>query len=281
VKPIRSLFSDDARDLEFLKPLLAGKRVVQLGESAHGVAEFSWLKVRLAKYLHRELGFDVIAFESPVAGCDRGDALVASSAVEAMRACLYDVWHTEEVLPLFEYVAAERAAGRRLAIAGFDVQERGQAMPPAKRDAGMADQLDALLDTKFAGRKVVVWAHNFHVAKDPARDMARTMGNYVAERRGREVYTVGLYMGRGVGAQNNRTLYEIKRAPDNSLEAILASAGYRYAFADLSAARKRDGSWMDEVLVAREWGAGITRIVPSRSFDGVIYIDAATPPRYR
>ena len=282
VKPIRSLAADDTSDLEFLRPLLAGKRVVQLGESAHGAAEFNWLKVRLAKYLHRELGFDVLAFESPAADCDRADALAGTSPpVDVMKACLYDVWHTEEVLPLFEFVDAERRAGRRFAIAGFDVQERGRPLAPLERDAGMAGQLEALLDAKYPGRKVIVWAHNFHVAKDRARDMGRTMGTWTAERRGAEVYTIAMYMGRGVGAQNDRTLYEIKRAPDNSLEAILASAGFRYAFADLGASGKPAGSWMNEVLVAREWGAGITHIVPSRAYDGVVYVDTATPPRYR
>ena len=76
--PIRSLFSDDFSDLAFLAPLLEGKRVVQLGESGHGVAEFNWMKARLAKYLHERLGFDVLAFESSLSGCDVADSRIRS-----------------------------------------------------------------------------------------------------------------------------------------------------------------------------------------------------------
>src|SRR5690606_1065578 len=67
--PIRSLTSGDFSDLEFLGPLLRGKRVVQLGENGHGVAEFNSVKVRLIKYLHRDLGFDLVAFESGIWDC--------------------------------------------------------------------------------------------------------------------------------------------------------------------------------------------------------------------
>src|SRR5690606_37463529 len=50
-------------DLEFLRPLLEGKRVVQLGENSHGVREYNLVKARIVRLLHQELGYDVIAFE--------------------------------------------------------------------------------------------------------------------------------------------------------------------------------------------------------------------------
>ncbi|MFT5433723.1 MAG: hypothetical protein ACI9OJ_004431, partial [Myxococcota bacterium] len=65
-EPVRSLGAEDFSDLAFFAPILANKRVVQLGESGHGVREFSQLKVRMIKYLHEELGYDVVAIESAV-----------------------------------------------------------------------------------------------------------------------------------------------------------------------------------------------------------------------
>src|SRR6185503_1197466 len=326
--PIRSLFSDDFSDLAFLAPLLEGKRVVQLGESSHGVAEFSWMKVRLVKYLHERLGFDVIAFESSLSGCDVADSRIGSEAPrEVMRDCLFGVWITSEVQALFEYLAAQRRAGHPLYLAGFDTQNSGQARgavsqrlvrfaamidaalaatiledegnlrwpiaakdsarmgasyakladrlstgrdellgrgaDPAPleitiqearsrarlvqqlsgkpedgypvRDEGMADNLDFLLDGRFAGRKVITWAHNLHLARDP-RPFAQwhTMGSLVAKRRGSEAYTIGLYMGRGVAAENDRTPYDIAPPPPETLEAILAGGGWKMSFTDLS-----------------------------------------------
>jgi erythromycin esterase len=122
-RPIRSLGAQDFTDLRFLAPLLQGKRIVQLGESGHGVREFNMIKVRLIKYLHEELGYDVLAFESSLFECDRAGRAAASLATaELMRGCIFAVWHTEEVLQLFEYVKRTQGTARPLLLTGFDVQ---------------------------------------------------------------------------------------------------------------------------------------------------------------
>ena len=375
-QPIRSLTSEDFSDLQFLKPLLAGRRVVQLGESGHGVAEFNWLKVRLVKFLHREMGFDVIAFESSLAACDlAGRKVGASPPVEVMRACIFPVWHTTETLGLFEYLDAVRAGPRPLSLAGFDTQNssadsagevserlvrmvarvdaelaqrirgyEGQLKPQlapalaqemrvayaaaadrlarerealrkleaarpvevdlalqqarsrvrfvdqlarsrdeatAVRDQGMADNLDFVLDTLHPGRKVIVWAHNFHIAKRGyAPSGPRVMGSWVAERRGAEVYTLGLVMGRGVATLNNRSRYEVVAPPEDSLEAILANARWRASFVDMSGPAIPADSWRRMPIMTRDWGTTPVTIVPAELYDGLIYIDTATPPEY-
>lgn len=128
VHPIRSLYSDDFSDLQFLKPLLAGKRVVQLGESGHGVGEFSLAKVRLIKFLHQQMGYDVIAFESSLPQCYLADqAIGAALPIEVMKRCIFRVWHSSETLPLFDYLDASRKRGKRLSLAGFDTQDSSDA----------------------------------------------------------------------------------------------------------------------------------------------------------
>ena len=48
------------------------------------------------------LGYDVLAFESPLFACDRtGRRAATLSALEMMRGCIFGVWHVGEVLPLF------------------------------------------------------------------------------------------------------------------------------------------------------------------------------------
>ena len=103
--PLSSLTSDDFSDLHFLKEVVGDRRIVQLGESGHGVAEFNQAKVRLIRFFHEEMGFDVIAFESDLFACFQADrAADALSATELMRSCIYRVWHTHEVVPLFSYL---------------------------------------------------------------------------------------------------------------------------------------------------------------------------------
>jgi erythromycin esterase len=121
--PIRSLDDRDFSDLTFLPGVIGGRRVVQLGESGHGVAEFDRAKVRLIRFLHERMGFDVVAFESSLFECWRADRMADTlSAEELMRSCIFAVWHTEEVLELFRYIKETRSTAHPLRLAGFDVQ---------------------------------------------------------------------------------------------------------------------------------------------------------------
>lgn len=142
--PIRSLISNDYSDLEFLSNKLRGVRIVQLGESGHGMGETALLKSRIVRFLHEELDFDVLALESDLYQC--ADADRDASEVEPryiLFGCAFGVWHTEEVLPLFEYLRASRETDRPLRLAGFDVQPIG-----TNKDhrpaffAGLVDRVD-------------------------------------------------------------------------------------------------------------------------------------------
>ena len=351
--PIRSLSAESFEDLQFLRPILAGKRVVQLGESAHGVGEFNRLKVRLVKFLHQELGFDVIAFESSLAGCAFTDARIGtSSPLEVMRDCIFGTWHSAETLGLFEYLERTRAAGKPLTLAGFDVQNSGFARPrvtarlvdladgidpalarriaeheaaitgdPKKldaepmsrdyarlaegirgdslmrqealsrarfvrqlaagfgdegsaiRDEGMADNLEYLLDDRFPRRKVVVWAHNAHISHKALPPSGfRPMGQWLAERRRADLYTIALYMGRGTAAWNNRKPYAVAPPAAGTLEAILGAAGHPVAF--------MEAAGFDQPITARHWGRTPVVIVPAALFDALIFIDSVSPPAY-
>lgn len=126
-KIIRSLGNtEDYSDLNFFTPLLAQKRIVLLGESSHGVREYSAAKIRLIRYLHEVQGFDRLAFEGGLFDCERAQALLeAGAAQDALRACLFGVWQTEALLDLFEYARETQATARPLRLTGFDVQASG------------------------------------------------------------------------------------------------------------------------------------------------------------
>lgn len=373
--PIRSLFSDDFSDLAFLGPLLGDRRIVQLGESSHGIVEFNWMKVRLIKFLHEKLGYDVIAFESSMTACDAAGEMAAKENPEKiMRGCVFGVWHTDEVLALFDYLRQTQASVHPLRLTGFDNQPSGSAdaissrfctmleilnpvsvpallqheailnkfkkedvdgllayytgllqtleqnrarlmehltdhpkwvdlaiqearsriafvrmrsLPMAEdipaRDRAMANNLDFVLDTLYPKQKVIVWAHNGHIAYAPEDTGSwKPMGAWLSERRRSDLYTLGLYMGRGVGAMNNRRIYEILPPAAESFEAILANGGYKISFVDFSRPQgSSDAMWLHTSLAARTWGTNAVQIVPADTYDGVLYIDTVTPPRYR
>lgn len=158
-QPVRSLTAEDYSDLTFFAPLLADKRVVQLGESGHGVREFSQMKVRVIKYLHEELGFDVLAIESSLYECFVADRKVGSEAAQTvLDRCAFSVWRTSAVLELFEYIESTRATERPLRLVGMDTQvssPMGVAGRPtffhdvvAQFDGAYADTV-AAIDTNF------------------------------------------------------------------------------------------------------------------------------------
>ncbi len=125
--PIRSIVYDkDFSDLQFLEPLIAGKRIVQLGESSHTSSVFNHMKVRMIKYLHQELGFNVIAFESSLMGCYQLNKEISDVPASTLtQSCIFGVWHTEEVVELFDYMKQTQATDRPLKLIGFDTQLSG------------------------------------------------------------------------------------------------------------------------------------------------------------
>lgn len=120
---IRSLTANNYADLQFLKTTLSGKRIIQLGESSHGVREFNMGKVRLIKFLHEEMGVNVIAFETPMFACYAATAGITNTElINVMRRGIFGVWHTEEVLELFRYVRQTQSSANPLRLVGFDSQ---------------------------------------------------------------------------------------------------------------------------------------------------------------
>ena len=366
---LESLTSTSFDDLQMLKPVLKGRRIVALGESAHGVAEISKVKTRLIKFLHEQMGYNVIAFEAPMQHCERANRMVGMApAAQVMRECLFQVWHTAYTVALFEYIASRKAAGRPLRVVGFGIQARAlsegftdeltrlggpggaelasriaeaeqqmagkwhkitgeqvTALPPLyqsaseaisarqseagvtpaaamrlsylalqmrgrvadfsrgtqgltlparmeARDAAMAANLEDLAAHDLKGEKIIVWGHNFHIAKAGAKyGNIRQMGAILARSFGKSYYALGLLMGRGEAGMNNRMRYTIPTQPTGSLEGMLSRADLKAGFVDLGADPRVAGNeWMAKPVTTRDWGTQPIDIVPNVFYDGLL-----------
>ncbi|MET9376328.1 erythromycin esterase family protein [Streptomyces sp. NPDC002992] len=110
---------------------LAGVRVVGLGESTHGTAEFFRLKHRLIEFLVVEHGFRTVAMEASASAAPAVDAYVRRGEGEgaAVLAGLgFWTWRTREVLDLVEWMRAYnrgRPADDQVGFAGIDPQRCG------------------------------------------------------------------------------------------------------------------------------------------------------------
>lgn len=126
-RPVRTLdpADDDFSDLAPLEDAIGQARVVQLGEPSHGAGSSFSAKVRLIKFLHRRMGFDVVAWESGFydlihvqAALQAGEDPVAAAQLGILR-----IWSaSRECRPLFDYARTTRTSPRPLQMAGFDMQ---------------------------------------------------------------------------------------------------------------------------------------------------------------
>ena len=116
---------EDFSDLEPLANRVGGARVVQLGEPSHGAGTSFAAKVRLIKFLHRRMGFDVLVWESGFYDLERTEAGLRTSddAVASAQRGILKIWSaSEECRPLFEYAKTSPTSSRPLVMAGFDMQ---------------------------------------------------------------------------------------------------------------------------------------------------------------
>ena len=125
--PFRTLDPRDTAfaDLQRLRPLLSNVRVVLLGEADHGDGSDFLAKSRLIRFLHTQMGFDVLAFEAGVYDMWRASREIGAGRDPraSFLQGLYWLWGLSEQLgPLMAYVAETAHSPRPLVLAGIDVQ---------------------------------------------------------------------------------------------------------------------------------------------------------------
>src|ERR1700730_14789000 len=86
---------EDFADLMPLARVIGAARVVELGEATHGDGATFLAKGRLIRFLHRVMGFDVLAWESGIADVRWVDEALRAGlpAAEAASRGLYMAWN--------------------------------------------------------------------------------------------------------------------------------------------------------------------------------------------
>ncbi|UAC50086.1 erythromycin esterase family protein [Bacillus aquiflavi] len=110
-------------DFHFLKPILEKKKFVFLGESNPCVKEYDVAKVNLIKYLHQQLGFNVLAFEGDFGDCIIGDFLSTDlDSMKFMFGSIGRIRSNEYILELFDYIK-ETKQQQPLQLTGIDLNQ--------------------------------------------------------------------------------------------------------------------------------------------------------------
>ncbi|MGE0172092.1 MAG: erythromycin esterase family protein [Oligoflexales bacterium] len=118
------------QNFSFLDSVLRGKEIVQLGESIHVTKELPLVRLHFVKYLHQELGFDVLTLEgSAIEAWLAMDGLYNSRkqneterAQDAQEKAWFGLWQTESMLELMKYIDSTIDHAKPLYLSSFDVQ---------------------------------------------------------------------------------------------------------------------------------------------------------------
>ncbi|MFH8727039.1 erythromycin esterase family protein [Streptomyces termitum] len=369
-----------ADDLKPLGRSLEGARIVGLGESTHGTAEFFRLKHRIVEFLVREEGFTTLAMEAGESAARALDAYVRYGVGDPVRLVArlgFWTWRTQEMVDLVEWLRAHNRdlpEDRRVRFVGIDPQHSadsveavtsflranapgreedaralevliharpgsipdpeqalrrraeevarhladradadddlveharilvraadlvtrsldqsaGEESVYAVRDRAMADAVARLVDADPAAR-VMVWAHNGHIAKGTYGNGVAALGSRLRERYGERYYALALLFGkgsflarRGGDLQAPPVRHRIGTGT-RSVEARFAGAVKGDYYVDLRAT----APWLHAPQAQRSFGAAVPRfsyrfhtapLVPARDYDGIAFVARSTCP---
>ncbi len=147
------LRDEDFTDLAPIKALIGSARVVALGEQTHQDGATFRAKARLVKFLHQEMGFDVLAWELGMFPCRvAGELLETDVPIEPLAANTSGPfgwgWNSE-TLDVYKYARKTYATQQPLTMAGFDCLLSGARQEYAERLFSFVDKVDpALIDKR-------------------------------------------------------------------------------------------------------------------------------------
>ena len=284
--------SPAAEDLQFLKTILAGKRVVVLGEATHGTHEFFTLKHRLIQFLVEEMEFDTIAFEAVTTEAMLARDYVISGQGDPQNALenMYCPWQTQEVSDLLTWLRDYNSAHPQAPVAFAGIDPDVQSV--SKSDAAMADEVLRLLSDGGPDSRVVVWVHNWHATMLDEDHM----GYWLKQALGDEVYILGMEFSEGSFTSRSNilryqhTTYTVDAAGPEYYANTLAQTGEPVAYLDFrelcEAVQACD--WLDtpqsshaidEMYYLRFWGINsqIEQNALTKLYDGLVFVQTSTP----
>ena len=156
-----------------------------------------------------------------------------------------------------------------------------------QRDAGMAANATALLRHWGPADKMLIWAHNAHIAEDFPSQRLRdsnesTMGMHLHQQWGDQLYSIGLFMLSGQQADNNRSISDVTPHRAGALEANFMHLQHPASFMPLPKTNQPgDGDdWLHQPVIYKDWGRIEQSARLPATFDAVLMIKNNQPPQY-
>lgn len=151
----------------------------------------------------------------------------------------------------------------------------------AARDSAMAENIEWLRENIYKSQPVIVIAHNFHIAK--FNDTESVMGQILATRYGKEMYSLGVFAGSGSFLDNFGRPKEMV-APDSAsldIKHIISAQTGAVNFIDVPEKSVKGSEWLWQNITVNDTFIdlkGSNKMTLSKYFDGLLLIDKISPP---
>ncbi|MFC2146363.1 erythromycin esterase family protein [Acidobacteriota bacterium] len=153
-----------------------------------------------------------------------------------------------------------------------------------QRDKGMADNVLWLLKQGGETRRIILWAHNFHIARNPLDMIGNTrmpstkgfvpLGYHLREAIGDKLYSIGFsfYKSNYKGLQS---------AEEDMIDAAFKMVDRQMFFIDLKSSPKKGPvfEWLNQKHKMTGGGIGeriVAMLYPIKTYDAIIFINTIT-----
>lgn len=151
----------------------------------------------------------------------------------------------------------------------------------AARDSAMAGNVRWLADAVYPGHKLIIVAHNYHIARHNPKE--RVMGEWLHAHYGARMHVIGCFNGGGMYANNGRKPEPTSPPDSTALDVKHVIAGLP-GFANYLRLRSEPDatmSWLREPLVVNDSFTDLSStntLVPAEQFDGLLLVRRVSPP---
>lgn len=158
-----------------------------------------------------------------------------------------------------------------------------------KRDLHMFENVEWLMNHYFKNEKIIIWAHNFHIRRKQTLISKilgiKTVGNLLSEKYPEEVYSIGIYAGKGKFSTQLRVELEIDASRKSHLESLLSETSTTNLFLPLDVENQ---PVYKKMWYRRRWwllesgfmGLSPKVIYPQEHYDAILFIRNVSSPGY-
>lgn len=145
----------------------------------------------------------------------------------------------------------------------------------AIRDKQMSENLKWLVGQKYPNRKIIVWAHNGHILKNPQKirnmDFLKPMGDFLVKDSllAKQTYILGFNSRQGTAGRLSLPKYKVQDPFKNSFEEWI-DVNLAYAFIDFKSMNRKISS--SNYFYMKGFAHGANSAIWTDVFDGVFYI---------